>query len=137
MVCILSFLPVSFLLVKLMYIFQIYMEKIMESPVTSQDSNNSAPDPLNSQSTTVDSGYRLFFIRVNLFFPSTLTYLINVEDIINVEAGKIIKIENRNTINKHKWWLMFKFSELLLLENQFSKWIMKIPWLERFLIGKT
>ena len=29
----------------------------MESPVTSQDSRSSAPCPLNSQSTTVDSGY--------------------------------------------------------------------------------
>ena len=42
-------------------IFQIFMEKIMESPQSnfSQDSNSSAPVPHNnSQSNTVDSGYR-------------------------------------------------------------------------------
>ena len=69
----------------------------------------------------------LFFVVVKeLFTPGTLNYLINVEEGIKVGVGKAKKNKTKNTSNKHRWWLRFDFSKLLVLENWFTKEFAKI-----------
>ena len=62
-------------------------------------------------------------LRLKVAQVTILNYLINMVDGMNLRVGKVKKIENKNTSNKHRWWLLFNSSELF--ENLFTKGFFK------------